>query len=105
MTDATETLNADLVTPDEASILAQIAGAPQTDAELLGVGRPSLNIPGLEAFVPAVTAEPFAPVPESWRACTGQDIQAMLKASQAGFVRTPGFTRADVYAFVASKGL
>lgn len=54
---------------------------------------------------PVIAAEPLAATPESWRACTGQDISAMIKAAQAGFVRTPGFTRADVYAFIASKGL
>lgn len=53
-----------------------------------------------------VESEPIVSAPvvaESWRACTGPDISAMIKASQLGFERTPGFTKADVYNFLASK--
>lgn len=83
---------------------AAVAATLSSDADLFGVNEPSLNISGLDAFVPVITAEPLAPQPESWRACTGSDIQDMIKAHAMGFVRTPGFTRADVLAFLASKG-
>lgn len=67
-----------------------------TDAELAEAG----------IFSTVETAPPCVPGPSvNWQACTGQDVQAMIKAHSAGFVRTPGFTRADVFEFIASKGL
>lgn len=95
---------------------ALIAGAPSTspppvdlnapfDVKADGLGLTEAELVAAGVWQPVVTAEPLAPVPESWRACTGPDVTAMIKASQAGFVRTPGFTRADVLAFLAAKGL
>lgn len=116
------------LTSAELNILGLIAGVPSTSpppVDLNDPGKPADAI--IEAAIEPDTgpapdnndllgatevpaAQPVETVTEadgatSWRACTGPDVQAMVKAHAAGFVRTPGFSRDDVMTFLGSKGL
>lgn len=101
---------------EAAAIPQLIAGAPSTSPPPVDLNEPATEVPTGAVSpsepipAPAYVAPGYNPelaavtgIP-NWKACTGQDIQAMLKAHAAGFQRTPGFTREDVYAFLASKG-
>lgn len=99
------------MTAAELAVLGLIAGVPSTSPPPVDLNVPADepdNSDLLGAAEPV--AQPVETVTEtngavSWRACSGQDIQSMLKAHGAGFVRTPGFTREDVMTFLASKGI
>lgn len=114
------------LTPAELNILGLIAGVPSTspppidlndpgkpaDAvlEVEPVDEPAEDNSDLLGSTSEPAAQPVETVTEvsgatSWRACTGPDVQAMVKAHAAGFVRTPGFSRDDVMTFLGSKGL
>lgn len=120
MTDETSTpINSDLV--GDAAVLAAIAGTVEqppsstspppvdnahveTGAELFDHRAIGLGLTEQELVDAGIMEAPAEPA-KSWQACNGPDITAMIKATTAGFVRTPGFTREDVFAFLASKGL
>lgn len=95
------------------AILDLIEGAPSAESVALIAGAPSTSPPPVDlndglglTEADLVAGDVVTPEPQpNWRAVTGPEVTAMIKAAQAGFVRTPGFTKADVLAFLASKGL
>lgn len=93
-------------TPDEiqAEIDAAHSAEAALEAELLGALKPTPEVPQAEAVSPS---EPISAPVENWRPSGGQEVSLMIRASQAGLVRTPGepITKAEVVAFLQSKGL
>jgi hypothetical protein len=82
-------------TPEEiqAEIDAAKSAEKALEAELLGAVQPN------DGWIP--------PKKVNWHPNGGQEVALMVRAAQAGLVRTPGepITKDEVVAFLASKGL
>lgn len=93
---------------DEDEAYAALEKAEADLAAANALPPPSTSPPPVDNNVapkplPVITAteSPVVPV-ERWRACTGQDISAVLRARSMGLAEFT--TRDEVFSFLASKG-